>query len=46
MGETARPALAECGPVADAIDDLLADGHVWTYNPVRILELAASAPGS
>ena len=39
-------ALAWWVPVAEAIDDLPADGHTWTYNPVRILELAASSLGA
>jgi len=37
-------ALAWWGPVAEAIDDLPADGHTWTYNPIRVLQLATSSP--
>jgi len=36
-------ALAWWGPVAEAIDDLPADGHTWTYNPIRVLQLATSS---
>jgi len=39
-------ALAWWKTVAEAIDDLPADGHTWTYNPIRILQLVMSTLGA